>query len=77
MLDEGNGSNRRGRNRLGRGGVTYRVGPEGQLDLIAILYAFDHVLNDIVAEGKAESLQGKGIARLGRALQLEAAVGYR
>jgi hypothetical protein len=54
---------------------TYRSAPQRQLNVLAILYALDHVLNHAAAQGDGEGLQRQGILGPDRALQEEAGIG--
>lgn len=56
--------------------MTYGNISQGQLDVASILHLLDQVLNHIVTEGEGKGLQREGVCRLGRALQVEAGVGY-
>lgn len=56
--------------------VTYGNISQGQFDVPSILDTLNQVLDHIVTEREGKSLQGERIRRFGRALQVEAGVGY-
>lgn len=55
---------------------TYGSAAEGELDVFAILNAFDHVLNDIVRQSDGESLIRGDCASSARGIQLQASIGH-